>query len=164
MNNVYKTPESDLTPEINENNQLASRWKRFWASMIDGLIIMLIAMPIMYYTGGFEGIADGKQPSLEYSLMMGLVGMISFILFNAKLLIQNGQTIGKKLLGIKIVDLNGDVPSLKKHLLARYAVYFLLAQVPIIGPLFSTINILFIFGKQKRCVHDLVAGTKVVKV
>lgn len=164
MNNVYKPPESDLMPELTENNRLASRSKRLWASMIDGLIIMLIAMPIMYYTGGFEGIADGKQPTLEYNLMMGLVGMISFILFNAKLLIQNGQTIGKKLLGIKIVNLNGDVPSLKKHLLVRYAVYFLPGQVPTIGPLFSTINILFIFGKQKRCVHDLVAGTKVVKI
>jgi len=53
MNNVYKPPESDLMPELTENNRLASRSKRLWASMIDGLIIMLIAMPIMYYTGGF---------------------------------------------------------------------------------------------------------------
>jgi len=31
-----------------------------------------------------------------------------------------------------------------------------------VGQILSTLNILFIFGKNKRCVHDIAAGTKVV--
>jgi len=131
--------------------------------MIDTLIISLITYPFMYFTGGFDGIADGIQPPFGYSLFVGVIGIIVFSLFNGKLLIQNGQTIGKKVLGIKIVDLNGDLPTIKKHLLPRYATYFLPAQVPVVGPYISAINILFIFGKQKRCIHDYIAGTKVVE-
>jgi len=29
--------------------------------------------------------------------------------------------------------------------------------------LFGLINVLFIFGQEKRCVHDMIAKTKVVK-
>jgi uncharacterized RDD family membrane protein YckC len=106
---------------------------------------------------------EGVQRSIGYNLVIGLLGLGVFILINGKLLIANGQTIGKKLLGIRIVDLNGDLPELKKHLIKRYAVFFIPGQVPAIGQFFSIINILFIFGKQKRCVHDLAAGTKVVE-
>jgi uncharacterized RDD family membrane protein YckC len=36
-------------------------------------------------------------------------------------------------------------------------------QIPVVGQIFSFINILFIFTKEKRCIHDLVAKTKVVQ-
>lgn len=140
----------------------ASRWNRLWASLIDGLIMMVIVMPVMYLTGGFDGVSEGVQPSLGYSLLIGLLGIVVFILINGKLLSTSGQTIGKRTIGIKIVTLSGDLPSVKGHLLKRYGVYFLLGQVPIIGQLLSMANVLVIFGKQKRCGHDFVAGTTVV--
>lgn len=160
--NVYKAPQAELVMEAEGSNFLASRWRRLCASMVDSLVLMLFVIPTMYLTGGFSGFSEDAQPSIGYSLVIGLLGSIVFILLNGKLLLSNGQTIGKRLLGIKIVDLNGDLPELKKHLLKRYAVFFIPAQVPVVGQLFSTINTLFIFGKQKRCVHDLAAGTKVV--
>lgn len=160
--NIYTPPQSELVEESNASIALASRWKRLWASILDSLVIALITVPFMYFTGGFDGAADGVQPSLEYSLLVGVIGMVVFLLINAKLLIKNGQTIGKKILGIKIADLNGNLPTIKKHLLKRYAAYFLPAQIPIAGPFISIINILFIFGKQKRCIHDYIAGTKVI--
>ena len=36
--------------------------------------------------------------------------------------------------------------------------------VSLLGLLAGTVNILFIFGKQRRCLHDRLAGTKVVDV
>lgn len=161
-NDIYTTPQSELVEESGEKKVLASRWKRLWASMVDGLIILAVTLPVMYFTNGFDGAMKGIQPPWEYSLMIGAVGFIFFIFINIKLLVKNGQTIGKKVLGIKIVDLEGNLPSMKKHLLKRYAVYFIPGQIPFAGQIFSMINILFIFGKQKRCVHDYVAGTKVV--
>ena len=160
--NVYKSPKADLAIEEEDSNFLASRWSRLSASLLDSLILMTILIPAMYFTGGFSGFSEGVQPSIGYNLVIGLLGLVVFILINGKLLISNGQTIGKKLLGIRIVDLNGDLPELKKHFIKRYAVFLIPGQVPVIGQIFSFINILFIFGKQKRCVHDLAAGTKVV--
>ena len=157
---VESTEKETMTAPDEQN--AASRWNRLWASLIDGLIMMVVVMPVMYLTGGFDGVSEGVQPSLGYSLLMGLLGIVAFILINGKLLSTNGQTIGKRTLGIKIVTLSGELPSIKEHLLKRYGVYFLLGQVPIIGQILSIANLLVIFGKQKRCGHDFVAGTIVV--
>ena len=163
-NDIYNAPQAELVEPASENNMLASRWKRFWASMLDGLIMGLVTLPAMYFTGGFDSIVKGIDPSFEYMLMIAAIGLVAFVIINIKLLINHGQTVGKKVLGIKIVDLDGGLPGLKKHLFKRYAVYFLPGQIPLVGQLFSMINILFIFGKEKRCIHDFVAKTKVVMV
>lgn len=159
---IYATPESNLGSGSSGGNPLADRMSRLWASMLDGLVIAAISLPVMYFTGGFEGITEGKSPSFTYNLLIGIWWLVAFLLINGKLLVNHGQTIGKKALGIKIVDMEGKLPSLKQHLIKRYAVYFLPGQIPIAGQLFSVVNILFIFGEQKRCLHDHIAGTKVV--
>jgi len=161
--NFYKPPEAELIKDTSDNEALASRWQRLWASLLDGVTIMVVTLPVMYFTGGFDGVARGVQPSLSYSLLIGALSLSVFFVLNANLLINKGQTIGKKISGIKIVDLNGKIPRVKKHLLKRYAAYFIPAQIPVVGQVLSTINILFIFGPQKRCVHDYIAGTKVVE-
>ena len=161
--NIYAPPESKLeTDQLNTSDTTASRWRRLWASLIDGLTIMIITVPTMYLTGGIEDIMNGIEPSLEYNIAIGLLGLVIFLVINLKLLIKNGQTIGKLALGIKIVDLDGNLPSMKKHLLKRYAVFFIPGQIPIAGQIFSIINILAIFGSEKRCIHDYFASTKVI--
>ena len=141
---------------------LATRWQRLWASIIDSITVMFITLPIMYFTGMFDMVAEGRQPGLLYSLGIGLAGIAFFALINYQALTTKGQTIGKKVLGIKIVDLDESLPS-GKSLLTRYVAYFGFGQIPIAGPLISIINILFIFGKEKRCGHDYLGKTKVIK-
>lgn len=163
-NDMYTTPSSELLKENEVESTMASRWSRLWASLLDTLTILIVTMPAMYFTGGFDGISSGQQPSLLYSLALGVVGLIVFLLINIKLLLKSGQTIGKKLLQIKIVDMDGNLPIGRDHLLKRYAFYFLPGQIPVAGPYIGIVNVLFIFGKNRRCLHDLVAKTQVVKV
>ena len=161
--NLYTTPESEL-----ENNQgapdavLASRWSRLGASIIDGLIMALAIVPITLLIGGL-GALSGEEPlSFGVNIILGLLSIVVFVGINYKLLVSKGQTIGKKLVNIKIVDMNGEKPDFNDHLVKRYAVYFLPSQVPIIGGLFQLVNILFIFRGDKRCIHDLAGNTQVV--
>ncbi|MDH5784854.1 MAG: RDD family protein [Chromatiales bacterium] len=163
-NDIYKTPESNLVDDgvSSEGLVLASRFSRFAAAFIDGIIMMSVTLPLMYFTGGFVSMTSGVQPSLQYTLAIGAVGLLVFVLINGSFLIRYGQTVGKKLLRIKIVDLEGRLPSVKSHLLPRYAVYMLLGYIPVAGSLLSLINILFIFGSERRCIHDRVASTRVV--
>lgn len=162
-NNVYSTPQSQLVDQVDDSEKpLASRWARLGASIIDSIIMMVIIMPVMYFTGGFDGIMEGVQPGFVYTLGVGVLGIIVFFVINYRYLVANGQTVGKKVLEIKIVDLNGNVPVFQPQLVIRYAVYMLPGQIPVVGQIFSFVNILFIFGKEKRCIHDMVAKTKVV--
>lgn len=163
-NNVYSTPQAQLVDQVDDSEKpLASRWARLGASIIDSIIILLVVAPVMYFTGGFDGFMEGVQPGFVYMLGMGILNFIVFFAINYRYLIANGQSIGKKVLDIKIVDLNGNVPVFQPQLLIRYAVYVLPGQIPVIGTIFSLVNVLFIFGKEKRCIHDLAAKTKVVK-
>ncbi len=157
-----ETTEIEVTPTTDAALNKASRWKRLWASLIDTFILLLFIVPMMYITGGFDGIKDGVQPSIVYSLLIGLLSIVVFIIINGKLLTGSGQTVGKRAMGIKIVSLSGELPTVKEHLLKRYGIYFLLGQVPFIGQILSVANVLIIFGKQRRCGHDHIAGTTVV--
>ena len=46
----------------------------------------------------------------------------------------------------------------------RYFPLAVIAQIPFAGGIFSLIDCLFIFREDRRCIHDLIAGTKVVDV
>ncbi|MDF1667845.1 MAG: RDD family protein [Planctomycetota bacterium] len=71
-----------------------------------------------------------------------------------------GQTIGKKMLGIRIVNYHdGDNPGFVQAVLLRSCVTFLLANFI---PFFSMIDACFIFTDERRCVHDLLANTTVI--
>lgn len=161
-NNIYSTPESDLEIDNPDDCILASRWSRVWASLIDGLTIIPIIIPLMYFTGGFDGIADGIQSSLSYTLVMALISTVIFVVIHGRGIVRDGQTWGKKSQNIKIVTIEGEHPNI--HTLAkRYGFYWLIPNIPVIGQFINMINILFIFSKSKRCLHDHVGGTKVVK-
>lgn len=163
-NNIYDTPQSQLVEQSASVGvtTLASRWARLGASLIDSLIIAVVTLPVMYFTGGFDGIMEGRQPGALYLLGMTVLGMIVYFAINYRSLIANGQTIGKKVLDIKIVDLNGNVPTFQWQLIVRYVVVAFPSQIPVVGPLFGLIDALFIFSKEKRCIHDLVAKTRVI--
>jgi uncharacterized RDD family membrane protein YckC len=162
--NIYATPESN--PETPENsdpsNVLATRLSRLGAAILDGLIMTVIIAPLMIFTGYYSDISQGIQPSYLEQLGYSLVGIVAFMLINFSFLLNQGQTIGKKIVGIKIVGLN--VEKLNVAIIGkRYGFYFLVGQIPMVGGIISLVNILFIFGKEQRCLHDLVAETKVVK-
>lgn len=155
--------KKEIVDSIDELN-LASRWDRFWASLIDGLILTVVIFFLLYITVGLDGLTSSATFSMKYTLLMGALSVSVFALINFKPLVENGQTIGKLALGIKIVTLSGESPTVGTHLLKRYGIYLLIGYLPFIGQILYFVNLLIIFGKQKRCGHDFVAGTKVVKI
>ncbi|UKE68407.1 RDD family protein [Xanthomonas cerealis pv. cerealis] len=77
---------------------------------------------------------------------------------------RTGQTWGKKLLSIRIVDLHGEPPPLWRLIVLRYLPTQLLSLVPVAGNVYALLDALFIFRHDKRCLHDIIAGTQVVNV
>jgi uncharacterized RDD family membrane protein YckC len=145
-----------------EFQELASRWHRLGGALLDVLIMMIITVPVMMATGIFSQISQGRQMSIAQGVFFLIFGFVVFLILHGYLLSKHGQTIGKRVMGTRIVDLNGEIVPLAKVFLLRYFVIGVIAQIPIIGNLLGLVNALFIFGKNKRCIHDLIAGTKVV--
>ncbi|HKB56741.1 MAG TPA: RDD family protein [Lacunisphaera sp.] len=145
---------------------LASRWLRLGAQILDGLISCVVALPgfcLLLMAGVFSH-PDQPNPALMFG-GFGLLGLalVGLLIFQIYLLTTRGQTIGKKLLGIRIVSFDDESnPGFVKAFLLRVFVNGLISAVPVLGGIYSLVDICFIFRDDKRCIHDLIAGTKVV--
>ena len=79
------------------------------------------------------------------------------------LLAIRGQTIGKIVMGLRIVRFeDGGNPGFVKAVLLRTFLWALITAVPVVGTLVGVVGILFIFRDDQRCLHDHLAGTRVV--
>jgi uncharacterized RDD family membrane protein YckC len=174
-NNNYAPPNSAVAdPADSGDAAMASRWSRFWASFVDGLIITLPFAPS--YLAAHQAIsALMRQRQLTAASMWielsrtgtpfygGLLVLLIVLAFVAVLVNKNGQSIGKKLLGIKDVRSDGSRASFGRIFGLRYLVNTLLTMVPIVGGLYGLVDVLMIFGSAKRCCHDYIADTIVVR-
>lgn len=142
---------------------LASLWARLGGAMIDGVISAAIILPIMMTTDILPRPSTEQGMTMEVQATYFIFGMVVFLALNGYLLLKRGQTIGKVVVKTKIVDLDGNLPKFGKLILRRYLILGLVAQIPILGGIAGIVNALFIFGKERRCVHDHLAGTRVVE-
>jgi len=159
-----KSPVADVGERGDPETVLASRWQRLGAAFLDSIIALIWTIPLGLYLGVW-GAAFRQQPvPFQKTLLMAVLGFVLFMLVNSSFLRSNGQTIGKKVVGIRIVSMEYAVPELWRIIGLRYAPISLVGLIPVLGPVASFVDILFIFGASRRCVHDLIAGTQVVRV
>lgn len=160
--NPYAPPESDVEMPTTAEAELAGRGARLGGSFIDGLLIGVVYMAVFYALGMFEEMTNAEI-TLGTSVIFIAMWFAVFLIFNGYLLAVRGQTVGKLAVGTRIVSIeDGSIPPFWKLTLLRYLPFSIIAYIPMIGPLLSFINPLFIFKKDRRCLHDHMAGTKVV--
>jgi uncharacterized RDD family membrane protein YckC len=146
----------------------ADRMQRLFASIIDSLIFTPIAVVTIIGGGlsSFIGSASGTCPAASALpvLLLGVAAIFALVIFQLVLLSMSGQTIGKKIMAIKIVTSDGEhLPGFFKVVLLRLIVVGLIGSIPFAGWIFNLVDILFIFRDDRRCIHDMIAGTKVIK-
>ena len=142
---------------------LATRWQRLWAALIDGGIALAAFWLLSVLTpwNPWEGAENRGMWDTDW-VAMG-VGFVLFAVIHGFLLLSRGQTVGKLALGIRIVRSDGSAASLGRLLGLRYGVGWALAIVPILGQIFGIVDALLIFRQSRRCLHDNIADTIVVK-
>lgn len=148
---------SPAFPQAASHLPLADRGARLGAAIIDGLICGIAAYCLVLaltFTIGITWFLIGPLSSL---LSYGI-----FLALNSSALKESGQTIGKKILGIRIANLDGSKPAFEQLAFRRY-LFYLLGVIPFIGGLIALVDCLTIFRDNRRCLHDDFAGTIVVK-
>jgi uncharacterized RDD family membrane protein YckC len=162
--NPYQAPRTELLdPEDPAEAELATRSQRFGAALLDLVVGLFFGIPVMMALGMWEYVKHGRPAPTSLTMLSSLLGFIFFVLAHGYFLKKNGQTIGKKLVGVRIADLDGEVPSFGRLIGLRYLPISLVTLIPALGQLLPLIDVLFIFRSDRRCVHDLIAGTKVVR-
>lgn len=171
-----------VEPKIHE---LASIQSRALAKIIDLLLwLPIAAIPSFFFNESqykqlFElqkqmqsaEVASTKAAELQHQLFTlipieawhsMLVYVVIMLAIQAFLLTKYGQSIGKKIVGIKIVDAesNGKV-NLTRIFLLRSIVFIILNLL--FMPISTIIDYAFALGQKRQALHDKIARTKVIK-
>lgn len=152
----------------------ASALSRLLANIVDNILLGLSAilgvMLIIWVGKQGLGVADPisalrrhEMPE-DTALILLCVLPTLFALGQWFLLATSGQTIGKKLLMMRIVTDDGQLPGFVRAVVMRNWVCRLLCSVPLAGPWFALVDVLFIFSSSRKCLHDHIAGTRVVSL
>lgn len=144
-------------------NNIAGRLKRFWAAMIDGMIGMTVSLPVFNHFGVWEALKKQQEISASVSNGLAVFGVAMFFVLHGYLLFQYGQTIGKRLMGLAIVTLTNEKPPFAALIINRYLPQWVVGFIPGLGPLLAIADVSYIFfNDDNRCIHDLIAKTKVI--
>lgn len=161
--------EIDQQPqEVHREFPLAGRGQRLAAKLLDGLAEMILLFPIALALGivsYFELMASGEIDMfpINIAMQMAAAGFMVHLLLHSYLLYFYGQTIGKRIMGIAIVNSANKVPGYNRIIGLRYLPFYLLGQIPGLSTL-ALVDVLFIFREDRRCLHDMMAGTRVIDV
>ncbi len=130
---------------IAEAGALAGRGARLVAVILDTaifVVVVIIAVVLLFIS-----------PWL--SLVIGA----GFLIMETVMLAKDGQTLRKKALRIRIVKKDtGQNGGFVTNILLRFVLNGILGLIPF----YALEDILFIFGQDRRRLHDMIAGTKVV--
>jgi uncharacterized RDD family membrane protein YckC len=160
--NPYAPPAAPLDAEPSpvppRRNVLATRRDRLLAAIIDVIAVYAILAPVFTTTGWLD-----ESSVLGYYGTWAASSFVVWLVLNAYTIAKSSQSLGKRLVGVQIVDIGDGRPSsFVKIVFMRKLPMHVLQLVPMIGQLASLVGLAFIFGPERRCIHDEIAGTKVV--
>lgn len=161
--NPYQFSAAEIDSSLVSNPEeleLADLITRLGAAFVDGLFVGLpagIIAAIVILSSRDRG------ESTILGIGVAMIWVLIALIIQANLVSSHSATFGKKMLQIKIVRMDGSNISWPRWLFIRQGIVTLVGQIPIAGGIFSLIDILMIFGAERRCIHDLIADTKVVK-
>jgi uncharacterized RDD family membrane protein YckC len=169
MTNPYAPPRAAVLDVVDPHAATApaDRGTRLGAVILDGIVVgAMVYAPLLIGIALGAAVAPGAtndggdfSPIVAVGGGLAVIGLVAWCWLTIKYVRLNGQTIAKKILGIKVVRTDGSPVSLGRIFWLRNVVNGMISMIPIYG----LVDILFIFGESRQCLHDRIADTIVVK-
>lgn len=142
---------------VSQEFRYAGFWIRFAAKIVDGIILMLVTIPLNILAGGYMAPAGGPPTGkgLAIYLLIQLVVIAITMSYSVFFVGKYGATPGKMVCGLKIVRADGSKLTYGRAVGRFFGV----------GLSYLTFYIGFImagFDVEKRALHDRVCDTRVV--
>jgi len=170
-NNPFQPPKASVSEVPSETQELASLGARLAAALLDNLAIPFVLYIPMILVGAPALVlaAFRGQSMPEVTAAFGIAALVTLALVLAWLVItilwvaRYGQTVGKRIIGIRVVRTNGEKAGIGRIFWLRNVVNALPTIIPIVRNFYWLVDALFVFSQSRRCIHDMIADTKVVK-
>ncbi|HBI04534.1 MAG TPA: RDD family protein [Paenibacillaceae bacterium] len=154
--------------QLQRQERPAGFWIRLGAAILDGIIVGIPLAILLTLLGGggsveemiqSNGVVDPAQLQ-QYLTANGIISLISLLYGLLLPTLWNGYTLGKRIVGIHIVKANGDKVSFGTMLMRN-----IVGGIVELIALWGLVSLIMIIArKDKRTLHDLVAGTQVTYV
>ena len=193
-----KVFDLDKLEEKERKRNTSGRFNRFGAFFLDfnveriitSIIVLIVWLFIYRNTGDYNTMINIEGLPINVQYITVVIIFIFTIFYNIilPLYIYEGQTIGKKAIGIKIVKANGEKATLINYVLRyltllviegnTYVVtfsgiaFFFINQYydkasqlnGILTGVFALSALIAFFHKDRRAIHDFIGGTKVINI
>ena len=144
-------PDSDVFNEL-----LIAKWSdRFVAWLIDFIIISSISAVIVASTFGITNFEWNENMMFSESTSY-IPASILFLLYWIISEYKGGQSIGKKILHLKVVNIDGKPPSLLGVIISSFGKSFLLPIDLILGLIFT--------NQKRQRIFNKIGDTIVIKI
>ncbi len=150
--------EGTSFPEIRISVEYASFGRRLAAHLIDGVILTVGMLAILIPMGIGSFMASGMDGggAAGPGLLINLVGMVLPVAYFIWFWSRNGATPGKRAVGIRVVNSSDSAPTGVQSFV-RYIGYQISALPFCLGFLWM------LWDSDKRCWHDMMSGTRVIR-
>ena len=147
-------------------NKPAGFWTRFVAMILDGIILGVISLPltlVQYGVMAYIKSSSGEEPSMIQVAILTVctylfAGVIQFVYY-AAFYKSNGATPGKRMLGLRVIDVKtGGNPGWSQTFNRECVGKVISGLILGIGYFMAGLR------SDKRALHDLMAHTQVVQV
>jgi uncharacterized RDD family membrane protein YckC len=151
---------------------LAARGRRLKARIVDFVLTVGAIAPggVLIILGSAMGDQrerfewNAMKPDVLAGMALVVFGFVALQIYQIVLLSHRGQTIGKRMTNVRIVRMLDEGQSgFVQAWLPREFVPLLIGVVPFVGRFFGLADVLMIFRADRRCIHDMIASTKVVE-
>lgn len=163
--NPFSAPNSgEPPPEPGAQREvefLAERSTRLVGSMLDAFLYLLAAIPGFVVMGV---LSESTKNIFESPAVLGTIGLPELCLVGYQwyLVSTTGQSLAKKWLKMKVVKMDGSDVDFVSGVIMRVWIVQAMAMLPMVGGFIGLIDAVMIFSDDRRCLHDRIAGTKVI--
>lgn len=155
-----KNIDIQTTQNVTIEYELATLMDRFIAMLIDCMIFYFCYIMLVMVVLSFVGIGLGDGSSEFVMAILGFFPLMGFMGYHLiSEITANGQSFGKKAMGIKVVRLDGEEASLSDFLLR--AIFHLVDTFFTLGILAA---LLISSSQRKQRLGDMTSNTTVIKV
>lgn len=142
--------------------------RRILAKVIDTFLAGCTLIPMcVFFVYDLWQSPDPPRPGTLSWIGVGVTAFFALLLtaYQIYLLAVRSQTFGKYLLKIQIANFQtGEPASILEAIVLRSVVSELITAIPVIGWIYLVADCLFIFRTDRRCIHDMIAGTNVIDI
>lgn len=146
--NQLSSPQPTVRTKVSE---YAGFWRRFVASLIDGIVIW-IAFFLLTYLLGIETMSENFNINPIPNFISILLGWLYYTLMESSV---RQATLGKMAIGIVVTDINGGRISFARAT-GRHFCKILSALILLIGYIMAG------FTPRKQALHDMIADCLVI--